>query len=497
MSSQNPPQPLTAGIIGAGIAGLSAGIALRRAGFQVQVYERSQFKNEIGAAITMPPNATAILRQWGFDFNTARPVPNVCTRYVAASSLETIFESRYADIEVQMGAPCLSFHRVDLHKGLRALSTEGSGTGDDVAEEGEGESGNKTKGTPVTIRLGCEVQNVDCENGILTLADGSKVQNDLVIIADGAHSKLLTDFLGRSAPAQPTGRSIYRWLVSSDCLESHPEISDAFSGGLDGFVGWSDPIKHVLWIIYACSGATLLSNAVVHNTEDDVPFQPSSNDTNGPSDHGTKSEQTENGQNDETERTSWSTPATKEVILTTCSNFHPSIRQLVSLASEDGIKVHRLFKHPPLKSFVNGRTAIVGDAGHVMMPTHAAGAAMAIESAGVLFCLFNGLECRLNESANWCGNTRESVIRDRLELFDKLRIPRCNLAMLLSNAGPEGLRLPSVEQEIRRFYQGPLPSEDAVPWSAEFREILFNYNALEEAAQALKMNGTEGKLKQL
>ncbi|KAI1743576.1 FAD/NAD(P)-binding domain-containing protein [Xylaria scruposa] len=490
MSSQNPPQPLTAGIIGAGIAGLSVGIALRRAGFQVEVYERSRFKNEIGAAITMPPNATRILRQWGFDFDTARPVPNVCTRYIAANSLETIFESSYADIEAQMGAPCLSFHRVDLHKGLRALATEGSKTGDDTDDGCEGGSGNKTKGTPVAIRLGCEVQNVDCENGILTLADGSKVQKDLVIIADGGHSKLLTDFLGRSAPTQPTGRSIYRWLVSSDCLESHPEISDAFSGGLDGFVGWSDPIKHVLWIIYACSGGTLLNSAVVHDTEDDVPSQPSSNDMNGLSDHGAKIEN-ENGQNDETEQTSWSTPATKEAVLTTCSNFHPSIRQLVSLASEDGIKVHRLFKHPSLESFVNGRTAIIGDAAHVMMPTHAAGAAMAIESAGVLFCLFKGLECRLNEPADWFGK-RESIIRERLELFDKLRIPRCNLAMLLSNAGSEGLRLPGVEQEIRRFYQGPLPSKDAVPWSAELREILFNYNAFEKAAQALG-NEVEGK----
>ncbi|KAI1752446.1 FAD/NAD(P)-binding domain-containing protein [Xylaria castorea] len=486
MSSQDPPQPLTAAIVGAGIAGLSAGIALRRAGFQVQVFERSQFKNEIGAAITMPPNATEILRQWGFDFDAAGPVPNICTRYVAADSLETIFESKYADIEAEMGAPCLSFHRVDLHKGLRALATEGSETGDDANDEGEGGNRNKTKGTPVVIRLGCEVQNVDCEKGILTLADGSKVQKDLVIVADGAHSKLLTDFLGRSVPAQPTGRSIYRWLVSVDCLASCPEIREAFSGGLDGFIGWSDPKKHVFWVAYACSGGSLLSNAVVHATEDHIPSQSSSNDTNSSLDHGTKSERTGNGQDNETEKTSWRTPATKEAVLKTCSNFHSSIRQLVSLASEDGIKVHRLFKRPPLDSFVRGRTAVIGDAAHVMMPTHAAGCAMAIESAGVLSCLFKGLEGHLNGSANRCDNTRESVIRERLELFDKLRIPRCNLAMLLSNAGPEGLRLPGVEQDIRRFYQGPLPSKDAVPWSTEFREVLFNYNTFEKAAQALK-----------
>ncbi|KAI8947191.1 FAD/NAD(P)-binding domain-containing protein [Xylaria longipes] len=495
MPPQNLPQPLTAGIIGAGIAGLSAAIGLRRAGLQVQVYERSQFKNEIGAAITAPPNATYILRQWGFDFEAAAPVPNVCTRYVAADSLETISESRYLNIEAEMGAPCLSFHRVDLHKGLRALATGGGEREHDANDEGEGGNVTRIKGTPVAIRLGCEVQSVDCEKGVLTLADGSKVQKDLVIIADGAHSKLLPDFLGHPAPAQPTGRSIYRWLVSAECLVSHPEIKEAFSGQFEGFIGWSDPAKHVFWVAYACSGGTVLSNAVVHDTEDYIPSHSSSIDTSSSLDDGTKSEQTENRQDNEAENTTWRTPATKESVLNTCSNFHPSIRQLVSLASEDGIRVHRLFKRPPLESFVRGRTAVIGDAAHVMLPTHAAGCAMAIESAGVLEVLFKGLEGHLNSSANLDGNMRESVIRERLELFDKLRIPRCNLAMLVSNAGPEGLRLPGVEQEIRRFYQGPLPPKDAMPWSAEFREVLFNYNAFEEAAQAL--GDEEGREKEV
>ncbi len=180
--------PLTAGVVGAGVAGLSAAIALRRAGFEVQVYERSQFKNEIGAAISAPPNATAVLRRWGFDFVAAETVPNLFTRYAAAADLGAVlFESRYEDIEAVMGSPSLSFHRVDLHNGLRALATEDEGgvDGDTKGKRVGGSQGGK--GTPVAIRLGCEVRGVDCDNGVLVLADGTRVQKDLVIIADGAH----------------------------------------------------------------------------------------------------------------------------------------------------------------------------------------------------------------------------------------------------------------------------------------------------------------------
>lgn len=128
----------------------------------------------------------------------------------------------------------------------------------------------------------------------------------------------------------------------------------------------------------------MLSNAVVHDTEEYVASQSSSSGTNHPSGHGIKNERTNNGKVNEAENTSWRTPVTKEAVLRTCSNFHPSICRLVSLASEDGIKVHRLFKRPPLDTFVRGRTAIIGDAAHVMMPTHAAGFASAVESAGTL-----------------------------------------------------------------------------------------------------------------
>ncbi|KAI0433954.1 FAD/NAD(P)-binding domain-containing protein [Xylaria sp. FL1042] len=483
--------PPTAGIVGAGIAGLSAAIALRRAGFEVQVYERSGFKNEVGAAISTPPNATVALRRWGFDFAAARTVPNLSTRYAAAEDLGTVFESRYEDIETVMGSPSLSFHRVDLHNGLRALAAE-----DKVADggaRGEGEDGNGGgRGTPVKILLGCEVRGVDCDNGVLMLADGTRVQKDLVIIADGAHSNLLADFLGRPAPVQPTGRSIYRWLVSMDEVMADPELAEHYRDKLPGFLGWFDAEKRILWVNYTCRRGSVLNNAVVHDTEDNSL---------------SRGEGSENGRDNNDDEMSWHVPAAKETVLATLSNFHPAARRIVSMASEDGIRVHRLFKRPPLESFVRGKTAVIGDTAHVMMPTHAAGSAIAIESASVLEALFTDLEGNIDgaddcdgdgvdtEKKNAFGEQhkidggRDRLIKERLRLFDRLRIPRCNLTMLVSNAGPEGLRVPGLEQEIQRFYDGPLPPQNALPWSDEFREVLFHYDGFLAAKLVLQDRG--------
>lgn len=62
------------GIVGAGIAGLSASIGMRRAGHEVEVFEQSQFKNEVGAAITITPNGILVLKKWGFDFEKAQAI---------------------------------------------------------------------------------------------------------------------------------------------------------------------------------------------------------------------------------------------------------------------------------------------------------------------------------------------------------------------------------------------------------------------------------------
>jgi len=55
----------TALIVGAGIGGLAAGIALRRAGWRARVFERAAAPRELGFALNLAPNAVAALRTLG------------------------------------------------------------------------------------------------------------------------------------------------------------------------------------------------------------------------------------------------------------------------------------------------------------------------------------------------------------------------------------------------------------------------------------------------
>lgn len=52
-------------IVGAGIGGLTAAIALRKQGHQVQIYEQARLATETGAALHLAPNANGILRRLG------------------------------------------------------------------------------------------------------------------------------------------------------------------------------------------------------------------------------------------------------------------------------------------------------------------------------------------------------------------------------------------------------------------------------------------------
>ena len=56
---------LTVAVLGGGLGGLAAAIALRRQGHNVSIYERNDYASEVGASISCAANGTQWLEEWG------------------------------------------------------------------------------------------------------------------------------------------------------------------------------------------------------------------------------------------------------------------------------------------------------------------------------------------------------------------------------------------------------------------------------------------------
>lgn len=178
-------------VVGAGIGGLAAAVALSRAGHEVVVCERARELREVGAGVQLSPNAARLLETWGLGTRlwdlAVQPQRIVIRRWrddevLRAMPLGEAFTQRY-------GCPYANIHRHDLVTVL--------------AEALAGVSG-------VSLRLGVEVTGVEVTG--VRLADGSTIRADVVVGADGIHSVIRASLFGPT-PSRFSGAVAYRALI--------------------------------------------------------------------------------------------------------------------------------------------------------------------------------------------------------------------------------------------------------------------------------------------
>ncbi|KAK2624295.1 hypothetical protein QTJ16_006245 [Diplocarpon rosae] len=359
-------RPLRVLIAGGGISGLSAAIFLRQAGHTVEIFESSRFASETGAAIHIPPNANGLLRRMGM-------VPEEH----GANQCEWISEYRpngekvyLKDIRMLSEAypyPWQLIHRVDLHNTLKDLAT---------SPEGEG--------TPAIMHLRSRVVHVDPEASSLALEDGSIHTGDLIIGADGVHSRVRKSLIKNLSPPEPSGTSAFRFLIPVDDIRSDPMTAHFVERSGEMLLLYGEDRRIV---VYPCKQNTQLNFIAMHPEEE-----------------------TEANAHD------WDQSASKETMLACYKTYPEDVKTLLRKASPEGINLWKLLDHNELgrENWTHGKIVLIGDAAHAFLPHQGQGGAQAIEDAAALGALLP------------CGTRASDVLR-RLELFVQARYDRATM----------------------------------------------------------------------
>jgi salicylate hydroxylase len=308
-------------IIGAGLGGLTCARALQLLGLRPRILEQASALGEVGAGVTMTPNAVKALRFCGLEdalLAAADEPPVQETRHYATD--ETLFGFDRADTRTVYGAPYLMLHRADLH----ALLVEA------VREH-----------DPEAIRLGVRATGA-VRDGTARLSDGTQITADVLIGADGVRSPLREAAFGPDAP-RFTGHMAFRAMVPGDAAPPAARIPGSVVWTAPGRSFVRYPVRH---------GATV--NCVGLARAPDWTVE------------------------------SWSNRVERAAFAAAFAGFCAPVQELIAAAPDGAIAAWGLFVRPALPAFHAGRIALLGDAAHPMLPFMGQGAAMALEDGVVL-----------------------------------------------------------------------------------------------------------------
>lgn len=358
-------------VIGGGIGGLAAALQLLKAGLDVQVYEQAPRITEIGAGIQISPNASRLLHRLGLkpamDAVGVRPLAVHQRRWDDGRTLQRAPVG--AEVETTFGAPYYHFHRADLATLLAdALPTERLHVGHKLVDLAQ-------KGERVTARF---------ENG-------ASVEADLLVGADGIHSRVRTLLFGPEKP-RFTGCVAWRGLVPAERIK-HLGIEVASHN-------WMGPDGHV--VHYWVAGGRMMNVVCV-------------------AEHGDWTKE------------SWTDRGEVADVLARYEGWHPTVRDLIGAFPETF--VWALHDRAELPRWSAGRVTLLGDACHPMLPMMAQGAAQSIEDGAALASLLEAMP---------------DDIAGVLARYETLRKPRATKLQQASAANRERFHLPDGPEQQKR-----------------------------------------------
>lgn len=317
--SNNPP----VAIVGAGIGGLAAALAMLMRGVDVTVYEQAPELREVGAGIQISANGTRLLNALGLEKDLAltalEPAGKQIRLWNTGESWK-LFDLGAVSRELY-GAPYITMHRSDLHAILvQAIQAKKSDA----------------------IKLGYQCTDAEARGDRVSVhfKDRPSVSVAALVGADGLHSRVREAFFGHDEP-QFTGCIAWRGMVSTDDL---PDDMRKPVG-----TNWVGPGGH--FVHYPVRSGKLL-NFVGIAERDDWSVE------------------------------SWTVQGSADEFANDFRGWHKNIQTLIERTGRPfkwALKTRN-----PMPKWSGERVTLLGDACHASLPFLAQGAVMAIEDGFVL-----------------------------------------------------------------------------------------------------------------
>ncbi len=310
-------------IAGAGIGGLTAALALLERGFDVDVYEQAKELREVGAGLQMSANGTRVMHELGVldalvDVSVLAQGKEI--RLWNTGQTWKLFDLGQESVE-RFGFPYITVYRPDL---LQILA--------DAIRRKKAEA----------IHLGMKCAGCDVSGSRVTLSfeDGGRVAGDVLLGADGLHSKVRQSLFGPDKPVF-TGIMAWRGIIPMARLPAH----------MTRLVGtnWVGPGGHI--VHYPLRRGELM-NFVGVVERDDWRVE------------------------------SWSTLGTTEEFARDFTGWNEDIQTMIRHI--DAPYKWALMGREPMERWTEGRVTLLGDACHPTLPFLAQGAVMAIEDGYIL-----------------------------------------------------------------------------------------------------------------
>ncbi len=366
-------------IAGAGIGGLTAGLALAARGFRVVILEKSERLEEAGAGLQLSPNASRVLTGLGLQPRLAgrAAIPDAISLMSARSGGEVVRLPLGEAAAAAAGAPYWVMHRADLQAALQA---------------------EVTAHPDIELRLGCQFEDVVPHAKGLTVVQRSGMarQQELasaLIGADGIWSAVRHHLFPQ---VQPQFSGLIAWRGTLEATQLPREYTSR------RIQLWMGRDAHL--VTYPISGARRINVVAV------VP--------------GTWN------------RPGWSAPGEPNELKNAFASSRWPAPARMMIGAVDGWRKWALFTVPDAGAWSSGTIALLGDAAHAMLPFAAQGAGMAIEDAAVLAKCFAETGGESSAAASAALKRYAKLRRPRLRLMQ--RAARRN-GMIYHLAGPLAL----------------------------------------------------------